>query len=61
MVLDLARSWYISQEEQAGYDWYNFLGHEYSFFNAIVSHLITLKSLKNQKYLPHESSPGLCS
>ena len=31
--------------------WYSFLGHEYIFFNVIVSHLITLMTLKSQKYL----------
>ena len=27
-------------------NWYIFLGHEYSIFNAIVNHLIALKTLK---------------
>ena len=41
---------------------YSFLGHKYSFFNAIVSRLITLKILKSQNVLDllvPESPPGL--
>ena len=30
---------------------YSFIGHEYSFFNAIVSRLIALNILKSQNYL----------
>ena len=44
-------------------NWYSFLGHEYSIFNAIVSRLITLKILKRQNYLDlltPESPPRLC-
>ena len=48
VVLDLARSWCISQKIFFRYNWYNFLGHENSFLNAIVSRLITLQTLENQ-------------
>ena len=30
-------------------NWYRFLGQECSFFNAIISYLITLKALKSKK------------
>ena len=42
---------------------YSFLGHEYSFLNAIVSGLIALKILKNQNcldLLALKSRTGLC-
>ena len=63
--------WYYTQREvdiltrrnRLVMNWYSFLGHEYSFFNAIVSHLFTLKILKRHTFLgflPPESPPGLC-
>ena len=42
-------------------NWYCFLGHDYSFFNVIVSCLIALKTYK--KFfgsLPSETPPGIC-
>ena len=42
---------------------YSFLGHKYNIFKAILSRLITLKTLKNQKVFgafPTESLVGLC-
>ena len=44
-------------------NWYSFLGHEYSYFNGFVSHLIALKTLESQNIfeaLLPEASPGLC-
>ena len=43
-------------------NWYSFLGHEYSFFSAIISCLITLKIFyqKFLELLSPESPPGLC-
>ena len=44
-------------------NWYNFLGHEYGFFNATV-YLNTLKTWESQNNLglcPPESLPGLFS
>ena len=43
-------------------NWYCFLGHEYSYFNVIVSCLFALKILKRPKMfwtLPTESPPRL--
>ena len=39
VVLYQARSCYISQEKQVGYELYSFLDHEYSFLDATVSYL----------------------
>ena len=38
-------------------NWYSLLGQEYSFFNVIVSCLITLKILKSQNILRPETPP----
>ena len=42
-------------------NWHIFLGHEYSIYNAIVTHLIALNTLKNQKFVglcPHKLNQG---
>ena len=53
----------LTKNKRMVMNWYSFLRHEYSFFNATVSRLITLKTLKSQKKIrswPPESPPGLC-
>ena len=51
--LYLARSYYINQKIVV-MNWYGFFGHEYRFFDATVSCLIALNTLKSQNNL------GLC-
>ena len=41
----------LTKNKRMVMNWYSFLRHEYSFFNATVSRLITLKTLKSQKKL----------
>ena len=44
-------------------NWYSFLGHEYSFFNACLCPFKRLKDIEKAKQfgpLPSESPPGLC-
>ena len=54
VVLYSARSWQISQEKQVGDELVLLLRPLIQFFNAIVSCLISIKTIKSQKCL------GLC-
>ena len=53
LILNEYYSWLevdlLAWEKEVVYKRFSFLGHKYSFFNAIICYLITLKTLKRQK------------
>ena len=53
LILNEYYSWLevdlLAWEKEVVYKRFSFLGHKYSFFNAIICYLITLKTLKSQK------------
>ena len=60
-------TWYYTQSEadmlikkRVVMNWCSFLSYEYSFFNATVSQLITLKTLKSENKNILERPPELC-
>ena len=67
VVLYSAKSWYISQKKQLGYELVQLFRPWIYFFNVIVSYLIALKTLKGENFWdfspcdfsPYGSAPDL--